>query len=177
MWERIRDLRLVWGGIAAVSISVLACLAATQVCAQTFNYQAALGRPAFVFGSTPIYAPFSVLTWSRRWGAQYPRAFALPKLLVFAGFLSSAMLVLLALKAPHPSQRPFGAKSWGGRKDARAAGLFAESGAIIGKFDGEILAYDGPHHLLLTGGTRSGKTRGSVIPTLLALPIRSSSWT
>ncbi|MBL8550984.1 MAG: type IV secretory system conjugative DNA transfer family protein [Hyphomonadaceae bacterium] len=163
-------MRLVWGGIAAASISVLACFAATQTCARTFNYQAALGRPAFVFGSTPIYAPFSVLTWSERWSANYPRAFALPKLFVFVGFLSSAMLVLLALKSPHPSQRPFGAKSWGGRKDAREAGLFAEGGIIIGKFDGEILAYDGPHHLLLTGGTRSGKTRGSVIPTLLACP-------
>ncbi|MEQ1488958.1 MAG: type IV secretory system conjugative DNA transfer family protein [Terricaulis sp.] len=170
MWERTLDMRLVWGGVAAASISVLACFAATQVSAHTFNYQAALGRPAFVFGSTPIYAPFSVLTWSKRWSAQYPRAFALPKLIVFIGFMTSAMSLLLALKSPHPNQRPFGAKSWGRRKDAREAGLFAEGGIIIGKFDGEILAYDGPHHLLLTGGTRSGKTRGSVIPTLLASP-------
>jgi len=170
MWERTLDMRLVWGGIAAASICLLACFAATQTCAWTFNYQAALGRPVFVVGSTPIYAPFSVLTWSKRWSADYPRAFAMPKLIVFVGFLSGAMLVLLALKSPHPSQRPFGAKSWGGRKDACEAGLFAEGGIIIGKFDGEILAYDGPHHLLLTGGTRSGKTRGSVIPTLLACP-------
>ncbi len=170
MWERTLDMRMVWGGVAAASISVLACFAATQSCARTFNYQAALGTPAFVFGSTPIYAPFSVLTWSKRWSAEYPRAFALPKLIVFVGFLGSAMLLLFALKSPHPSQRSFGAKSWGGRKDARDAGLFAEGGIIIGKLGGEILAYDGPHHLLLTGGTRSGKTRGSVIPTLLACP-------
>ncbi len=163
-------MRLVWGGVAAASISVLACFAATQSCARTFNYQAALGRPVFVFGGAPIYAPFAILAWSKRWSAEYPRAFALPKLIVFVGFLGSATLVLLALKSPHPSQRPFGAKSWGGRKDAREAGLFAEGGIIVGKFNGEILAYDGPHHLLLTGGTRSGKTRGSVIPTLLACP-------
>jgi type IV secretion system protein VirD4 len=170
MWERTFHMRLVWGGVAALSISVVACFAATQSCARTFNYQAALGKPAFVFGGAPIYAPFSILTWSKRWSAHYPRAFAAPKLLVFIGFMVSAMSLLLALKSPHPSQRPFGAKSWGGRKDAREAGLFAEGGIIIGKFDGEILAYDGPHHLLLTGGTRSGKTRGSVIPTLLASP-------
>lgn len=163
-------MRWVWGGIAAASLCVLACFTATQTCARTFNYQAALGPPAFVLGSTPIYAPFSVLHWSERWSANYPRAFAMPKLIVFVGFLLSALLVLLALKSPHPSQRPFGAKSWGGRKDAREADLFAEGGIIIGKLDGEILAYDGPHHLLLTGGTRSGKTRGSVIPTLLACP-------
>lgn len=170
MWERTLHMRLVWGGIAAASISVLACFAATQTCARTFNYQAALGRPAFVLGSTPVYAPFSVLRWSKRWSGEYPRAFALPKLIVFAGFLAGAILLLLVLKSPHPSQRPFGAKSWGGKKDAREAGLFAEGGIIIGKIGGEILAYDGPHHLLLTGGTRSGKTRGSVIPTLLAAP-------
>jgi type IV secretion system protein VirD4 len=170
MWERTFHKRLVWGGVAALSISMLACFAATQMAAHTFNYQSALGRPAFVFGGTPIYAPFSILTWSKRWSAHYPRAFAAPKLIVFIGFMASAMSLLLALKSPHPSQRPFGAKSWGGSKDAREAGLFAEGGIIIGKFDGEILAYDGPHHLLLTGGTRSGKTRGSVIPTLLASP-------
>lgn len=163
-------MRLVWGGVAAASIGLLACFAATQSCAAVFSYQAALGKPMFRIGSTPIYAPFSVVTWSQRWSARYPHAFATPKLIVFIGFIASAMSLLLASKSPHPSQRPFGAKSWGGKKDAREAGLFAEGGIIIGKIDGEILAYDGPHHLLLTGGTRSGKTRGSVIPTLLASP-------
>ena len=170
MWERTLHMRSVWGGLAALSISVLACSAATQSCARSFSYQAALGRPAFSIGSTPIYAPFSILTWSERWSAHYPRAFAAPKLIVFIGFMASVMSLLLALKSPHPSQRPFGAKSWGVKKDAREAGLFAAGGIIIGKINGEILAYDGPHHLLLTGGTRSGKTRGSVIPTLLASP-------
>jgi type IV secretion system protein VirD4 len=170
MVERLLTIRSAWIGAAALTIIVAACVAATQTCARTFNDQDALGRPLAVVGSTSIYPPFAILTWSKRWSANYPRAFAMPKLIVFVGFLLSAMLVLLALKSPHPSQRPFGAKSWGARKDARAAGLFAEGGIIIGKFDGEILAYDGPHHLLLTGGTRSGKTRGSVIPTLLASP-------
>ncbi len=170
MVERLLTIRSAWTGAAALTVIVMACFAATQLCARTFNYQTALGRPLAVFGSSAIYPPFAILTWSKRWSARYPRAFAMPKLIVFVGFMSGAMLVLFALKAPHPSQRPFGAKSWGGRKDARAAGLFAESGVVIGKLDGEILAYDGPHHLLLTGGTRSGKTRGSVIPTLLAAP-------
>lgn len=170
MWKRTFHTRAVWGGLAALSISVLACFTATQSCAKTFNYQAALGKPAFVLGATPIYAPFSIFFWSERWSARYPRAFAAPKLMVFLGLMASAMTLLLALKSPHPSQRPFGAKSWGKKNDARQAGLFAEGGIIIGKFGGEILAYDGPHHLLLTGGTRSGKTRGSVIPTLLASP-------
>ncbi|MDX2275629.1 MAG: type IV secretory system conjugative DNA transfer family protein [Hyphomonadaceae bacterium] len=170
MVERLLTIRSAWTSVAALTIIVMACFAATQSCARAFNYQSALGRPLAVFGRAAIYSPFAILTWSKRWSTQYPRAFALPKLILFVGFVSGAILVLVALRAPHPSQTPFGAKSWGERKDARAAGLFAESGIVIGKLGGEILAYDGPHHLLLTGGTRSGKTRGSVIPTLLASP-------
>jgi len=170
MLGRTFSARSIWASVAALGISVVACVASTQWCARTFAYQSALGRPLLIFGTTRIYPPFSILEWSERWSAQYPRAFALPKLLVFAGFLASAGIMLLGFKPTRPDQRPFGAKSWGASKDARDAGLFAEGGAIIGKLGHEILAYDGPHHLLLTGGTRSGKTRGSVIPTLLACP-------
>lgn len=156
--------------VAAVSISVLGGFAATQSCARTFDYQPALGRPLFSAGSSPIYAPFAILTWSARWSARYPRAFFTPKLIVFVSFLASGGILLIGLRALAPSSRPFGKNAWGDRQDAGNAGLFAAGGTILGKIGGEILAYDGPHHLLLTGGTRSGKTRGAVIPTLLATP-------
>ncbi len=40
---------------------------------------------------------------------------------------------------------------------------------MLGKFDGEILAYGGPEHHLLVGASRSGKGTRAV-PTLLAWP-------
>lgn len=170
MLERTLNPRSIWSCLAAVSISVAAGFAATQLCARAFDYQGALGRPVFVVGSTPIYPPFAVLTWSDRWSARYPRAFFAPKLIVFLGFVSAAGVLLLGLRKPAPPSRQFGKGAWGGAREAAEAGLLAEGGTVFGKLNGEILAYDGPHHLLLTGGTRSGKTRGAVIPTLLATP-------
>lgn len=168
MLEGALTTRSIWSCIAATTISVLAGFAATQSCARSFDYQPALGRPLLTVASTPIYAPFSILEWSKRWSARYPHAFFGPKLIVFLGFVGAAGILLLGLRAVAPGARPFGVKHWGNRQDAADAGLFAEGGAVIGKLDREILAYDGPHHLLLTGGTRSGKTRGAVVPTLLA---------
>lgn len=153
-----------------MAISVLAGFAATQSCARAFNDQPALGRPLLSVGDARIYAPFSILQWSKRWSARYPRAFFAPKLIVFLGFAASGAILLVGLRQVAPRARPFGATHWGAHKDAADAGLFAEGGAVIGKLGREILVYDGPHHLLLTGGTRSGKTRGSVVPTLLASP-------
>ncbi len=170
MLEGTLTARSIWSCIAAVAIGVLAGFAATQSCARTFNDQPALGRPLLTVGAARIYAPFAILEWSKRWSARYPRAFFAPKLIVFLGFAAAGGILLVGLRAAAPRARPFGATHWGGHKDAEGAGLFAEGGAVIGKLGREILVYDGPHHLLLTGGTRSGKTRGSVVPTLLASP-------
>lgn len=157
----------------AASLAALLALGgsawSTQMLAERFAHKAALGPRLIVF-NTALYPPLAIVDWAKRWSATYPRAFAVPKLIFTLALLSGGFVLLLGLRPLRPDQRPFGAKSWGNAKDARNAGLFAEGGIIIGKLDGEILAYDGPHHLLLTGGTRSGKTRGSVIPTLLASP-------
>ncbi|MGE0743553.1 MAG: type IV secretory system conjugative DNA transfer family protein, partial [Hyphomonadaceae bacterium] len=141
----------------------------TQMLAARFAHQAVLGPRLSVFGAQ-LYPPFAIASWSKRWSRHYPRAFAMPKLIFALALFGGGVACLMAFAPQRPGQRPFGQKSWGKAEDARAAGLFAEGGIVIGKMGGEILAYDGPHHLLLTGGTRSGKTRGSVIPTLLASP-------
>lgn len=170
MAERTLQTRSIGAYIAGALLFAVACFAATQSCAKTFAYQGALGRPLLTIGSTPIYAPFSILQWSERWSATYPRAFVWPKFIVLLGFVGAAGVLLIGLRALAPPSRPFGASHWGNRADALSAGLFATSGIVLGRFAGEIIAYDGPHHVLLTGGTRSGKTRGAVVPTLLATP-------
>jgi len=163
----LRKIILATGFAGAVLIA--GASSATQIAAASFAHQRALG-PRLMLAGHSIYPPFAIVGWSERWSKPYPRALAIPKLIFMLTLLSSGAAILIALRPLSPRQRPFGAESWGGPKDAAAAGLFAAGGAIIGKLGGEILAYDGPHHLLLTGGTRSGKTRGSVIPTLLACP-------
>lgn len=160
-------------GIIAASAGAIVALigahCATAMLATRFDHQPALGPRVSLLGAI-AYPPFAILDWSERWGETYPSTFALPKLIFAFSLLCGGAIVLLGFVRGRPEPGPFGKDVWGAHDDAVAAGLFAESGIIIGKLDGEILSYDEPHHLLLTGGTRSGKTRGSVIPTLLACP-------
>ncbi|MDX2277307.1 MAG: type IV secretory system conjugative DNA transfer family protein [Hyphomonadaceae bacterium] len=161
--------RPIIAGSCAALLALVGGAVSTQMLAARFDHQPALGARVRLL-THAVYPPFAIADWSKHWSATYPRAFALPKLIFFAGWMGAGLILLIAFAPQRPDQRPFGAKSWGSAADARAVGLMAEGGIIIGKFAGELLAYDGPHHLLLTGGTRSGKTRGSVIPTLLASP-------
>lgn len=155
----------------AVAIGVFVGLAglttATQTIAAIFSNQPALGRPIARIEAVAIYWPWSVLAWSAEWREHYPRPFALADF-ILACAAGAACLGAALISARRPLVRRHGPKGWATFEDARAAGLFASSGAVLGKLGGEILVYDGPGHLLLIGASRSGKGRGHVVPTLLS---------
>lgn len=159
--------------VAAIAISVLILalgfVIATQWLAHVFGAQAALGRPMFQVGDSPIYAPWKGIEWSRKWADAYPRPFLIGDLILLS---STALSFLLAASVLKTRKTPpaFGKDSWGGFCDVEQAGLFAKGGTVLGEFDGEILCFDGPEHQLLVGASRSGKGRGHVVPTLLAWP-------
>jgi type IV secretion system protein VirD4 len=162
--------RFVFAALAASAIAMSALWGATQLIARIFACQPALGRP--LFGTTcpeVTYTPWSILIWSGRWADQFPRPFALAHLVVAGGLVAALLVAALALR-PRKKLTPFGEDAWAKFDDVGAAGLFAPQGAIIGKFAGELLAFDGPEHQLLIGASRSGKGRGHVVPTLLAWP-------
>jgi type IV secretory pathway TraG/TraD family ATPase VirD4 len=144
--------------------------AATQSVAAIFDYQSALGAPAARIAGVAVYWPWSVFTWAAAWRDRYPRPFALADLVVLAGSGGGVLVLAIAAQAGAPKLRRHGAIGWAQFADVRAAGLFAAGGAVLGKFDSEIIAYDGAGHLLLVGASRSGKGRGHVVPTLLAWP-------
>ena len=142
-------------------------VAATQSLRQNFNYQAALAVRCFVIGSTPIYPPFSIL----------PMVKALERVIARLRGAKTDCLYRVCERSgailegsSHPSQRPFGVKSWGTKK-MREAGLFAAGGASLASSKARKSSRTMVTSPLLSGGTRSGKTRGSVIPTLL--PVHS----
>lgn len=157
------------GVLAWAGASVIAAVIATQFVAGVFAHQAALGTPLISIGNEQFYPPWAVMLWAERWGEAYPRPFAVAYLILLFGF-SLGALGAAALLRDRFKVKPFGAHAWGGFDDAKQAALFAPSGAVLGKLDGEILAYDGPEHQLLIGASRSGKGRGQVVPTLLASP-------
>ncbi len=142
---------------------------ATVFIADVFSHQPALGAPLVMLGGTPIYAPWSIFAWTNMHAEAFPRPFSVARLIVCAAFLFALVPVGLAARTKL-GVKPFGAQAWGGSNDAKAAGLFAETGAVLGKLGGDILCFDGPEHQLLIGASRSGKGRGQVVPTLLAWP-------
>lgn len=146
------------------------CIASTQSVAAIFRNQPALGQPWLHFKETAIYAPWSAYRWACRWQTTYPKPFAAANLILFcslgvgvlgAGVVSSSGLPRLRRHAPN---------AWASAAEIADAGLFAPTGAVLGKFDGELLACNPPGHMLLIGASRSGKGRGHVVPTLLAWP-------
>lgn len=159
-----------WGVLTiVVFVSASALTAATQTVAAIFAYQAALGAPIIRAGAAAIYAPWSVLFWSSRWRVQFPKPFALADLILMSGG-AVAVIAVAADGARVGRLPPHGRDAWAKFADVSGAQLFAETGAVLGTFDGELLAYEGPGHLLLIGASRSGKGRGHVVPTLLAWP-------
>jgi type IV secretion system protein VirD4 len=162
--------RLVLASFAASSIFLAGLWTATQFVTSVFDPQAALGRPLFLSANGgALYPPWSVLIWSERWGELYPRPFAIARLIVLAAAALAFAPLALALRTRF-TPKPFAKHAWASRSEAAKACLFAEHGVILGKFRGEILAFDGPEHQLLIGASRSGKGRGQIVPTLLATP-------
>lgn len=148
-------------------ISVAALIWASSFLADVFDHQPALGAPLFKLNDVRMYAPWKALEWSARWGEAYPRPFAIAHLIILGGFVAGCISVAMVMHRGIV-MKPFGEGAWGGFDDAAESGLFAKSGAVLGKLDGEILCFDGPEHQLLIGASRSGKGRGHVVPTLLA---------
>lgn len=155
--------------VIAISFSIVlvACAGATQFIAATFDQQPALGPPFLTLGETHLYAPWLIFDWTERWADQFPKPFAVARLIVFAGFTLALVIGALALQR-RMKLGAFGTHAWAAFADVEAAGLFASQGAVLGKLDGEIIAFDGPEHQILIGASRSGKGRGHVIPTLLS---------
>ncbi len=142
---------------------------ATQWLASVFGAQAALGPLVLSVGGAPIYPPWAMFDWSARWSEAYPKPFAAAHLIVLAGFVAGFLVIAIAARRTFDI-KPFGKDAWASFDDLERANLFASQGSVLGKFDGELIAFDGPEHQLLIGASRSGKGRGHVIPTLLASP-------
>ncbi|MGE0294486.1 MAG: type IV secretory system conjugative DNA transfer family protein [Hyphomonadaceae bacterium] len=153
--------------VAAVIAALASSVVATQHIAGVFDNQVALGDPVVRVAGQPIYSPLAIIEWSARWSDAYPKPFAGAHLIVMLGFLAGTLIIALAARRNF-TIKPFGKEAWALFGDLKLADLFALSGSVLGKFDGEIIAFDGPEHQLLIGASRSGKGRGHVVPTLLA---------
>jgi type IV secretion system protein VirD4 len=159
-------------GVALLGSALIALTGlwlATAFIVDVFSHQRALGAPLLTLGDEPIYAPWAILAWTSAHAEAFPRPFAVARLIVFGAFVLALIPIVVAARGKL-GVKPFGAKAWGEADDAKAAGLLADTGAVLGKIGRDILCFDGPEHQLLIGASRSGKGRGQVVPTLLAWP-------
>jgi len=153
---RARVIGLVLGGTIGLS-------AATQVFAWTYDNAPVLGSALRVSPGISFYPPWSILVWRKRFGKEANGAMARTSPLILLGLFCGLGVASMATDGGRARIR-----GWGSLSDARKAGLLADGGAVIGEFDGKVLATTDLRPTLVTGGTRSGKGRGHVVPTLLS---------
>ena len=163
--------KILWGQILAVTFIILTSVwAATQWTASALGFQAELGQPWFSLWDHPVYRPYDLFWWWFSYDAYAPQVFDTGGLIAASGGFA-AIMVAIAMSVwrgrETRNSSTYGSAHWATRRDIVRAGLFAEQGVVLGKFNNSYLRHDGPEHVLCFAPTRSGKGVGLVIPTLL----------
>lgn len=141
---------------------VTGLLAATQTFAWQYEFHSALGA-SLRLDDVGFYWPWSILVWRRRFDDLPAEAFSMPVsafLLVTASGLGATLLF-----DGGAAKRTRG---WGDLREAARAGLRQDGGCVLGRLHGRLLSTTDLRPTLVTGGTRAGKGRGHVVPTLLS---------
>jgi type IV secretion system protein VirD4 len=156
----------VGGRLAALALGGAAGLqTATQYVGWAFRWPETFG-PALRLGpDLALYRPWSVLAWRASYAAEEPRTFAAANLLLLAGLLAGLLVGQTFSNEPNKVRR---IRGWGDRNEARRAGLLNQAGCVIGELEGRLVTTTDMRPTLVTGGTRSGKGRGHVVPSLLS---------
>lgn len=151
--------------LASLGLGLLLGLqAATQFVGWTYAYAGPLGRGLPLVGEHVAYPPWAILVWRARYGRAQPAVFAAANAILLLG-LGAGLAAGLAFE---PGGAPRRVRGWGTLREARRAGLLADGGCVLGEFRGRVLMTHDLRPTLVTGGTRSGKGRGHVAPTLLS---------
>lgn len=144
---------------------------ATQMTAEALGYQAALGAPWFMAGETPVYKPWRLFQWWYAYEAYAPEVFARGGLIAVSGSALGFVAAIIGsvLRSRHKGHvTTYGSARWASGSDLKRAGLFADDGVFLGRWQDRYLRHNGPEHVMAFAPTRSGKGVGLVVPTLLS---------
>jgi type IV secretion system protein VirD4 len=122
----------------------------------------------YVASRTPDLAlgsawPWSYFLWRAQLGGEPSEAFGAGLSLLLLIFASGVLLIRTVDGATAPRVR-----GWAGLRDAAEAGLLENAGCVLGELNGRLVTTEDLRPTLVTGGTRSGKGRGHVVPSLLS---------
>lgn len=156
------------GGASVLGIAA-ATWGPTYWLASKFGYHQALGGWSVM--GLPLYYPGQLVSWAGKWGPVYQTQFLIAGGAMMIGLTATLLLARFGRGDAGINAPPeFGADTWGTLKDAKRAGLLNDKGVVLGKLDGRLLTHHGAEAVLVSGATRSGKGRGTVVPTLLSHP-------
>ncbi|KAJ10331.1 conjugal transfer protein TraG [Pseudomonas aeruginosa] len=163
---------VLFGQIAAVfGIVIAGVWTATQWTAAALGYQVRLGSSWFDCFGTPIYHPWRLFDWWFFFGAYAPEIFDTGGAIAAAsGMVAVGVAIAMSIRRSRQSRlvTTYGSARWAEATDIRSAGLDRPDGVFLGLHDGQYLRHEGPEHVLTFAPTRSGKSVGLVIPTLLS---------
>ncbi|HCE7954218.1 TPA: conjugal transfer protein TraG [Pseudomonas aeruginosa] len=163
---------VLFGQIAAVfGIVIAGVWTATQWTAAALGYQVRLGSSWFDCFGTPIYHPWRLFDWWFFFGAYAPEIFDTGGAIAAAsGMVAVGVAIAMSIRRSRQSRlvTTYGSARWAEATDIRSAGLDRPAGVFLGLHDGQYLRHEGPEHVLTFAPTRSGKSVGLVIPTLLS---------
>lgn len=163
---------VLFGQIAAVfGIVIAGVWTATQWTAAALGYQVRLGSPWFDYFGTPVYHPWRLFEWWFFFGAYAPEIFDTGGAIAAAsGMVAVGVAIAMSIRRSRQSRlvTTYGSARWAEAADIRSAGLSRPAGIFLGLHDGQYLRHEGPEHVLTFAPTRSGKSVGLVIPTLLS---------
>ena len=142
---------------------------------------AVLGAGAFAWSLGPLFTPFHVVVWAQRFPAAaavrelWGPGFRLLGLATGAAAVVATVGVVVGIRRLKPQSDLHGSARWATEREVKDAGLFAETGLILGRWPGRngrgrILRHDGPEHVFVFAPTRSGKGVSLVVPNLLTWP-------
>lgn len=163
--------KILWGQVLAVALIILASVwSATQWTAAALGFQPELGTPWFSLFGRPVYHPYDLFWWWFSYDAYAPHIFDKGGMIATSGgFVAIVVAIAMSVWRGRETRgsSTYGSAHWATRRDVARAGLFAEKGVVLGKFNNSYLRHNGPEHVLCFAPTRSGKGVGLVVPTLL----------
>lgn len=127
------------------------------------------GGAYFLINKT-MPADITLDTWSRYWHWYSEDHTQRKRLQMAAGLAAILVYVVpfLVISSLRNNRRSLhGDARFAVASEVRKAGLYADNGVIVGKYNGQYLMFDGQQFVLLAAPTRSGKGVAIVLPNLL----------
>lgn len=156
---------VLWRLATLAAGAVVGSQVATEFVGWNFGWPGVFGPSLRLAPDLALYWPWSVFEWRAEFGDQQPRTFALAGALVMAGVLAGA---LAGQAGSRGAGKPERIRGWGDHREARRARLLDRAGCVVGEMHGRLITTTDLRPTLVTGGTRSGKGRGHVVPSLLS---------